>query len=57
MIEEAVEQAPQSSFSIGALLARTHMKTNQLTLLGVAAMVDFLMICGLLALVLIRILH
>jgi hypothetical protein len=57
VIEEAVEQAPQSSFSVGALLARTHMKTNQLTLLGVAAMVDLLMICGMLALVLIRIMR
>ncbi len=51
---EAVEQAPQSSFSVGALLARTHMKTSQLTFLGVAAMVDLLVICGLLAFVLMQ---
>jgi hypothetical protein len=54
VIEEAVEQAPQASFSISALLARTHMKTSQLTFLGVAAMVDLLVICGLLAFVLMR---
>jgi hypothetical protein len=54
VIEEAVEQAPQASFSISAVLARTHMKTSQLTFLGVAALVDFLVICGLLAFVLLR---
>ena len=54
VIEEAVEQPPQASFSISALLARTQMKTSQLTFLGVAAMVDLLVICGLLAFVLMR---
>jgi hypothetical protein len=57
VIEEAVEQAPQSSIAISALLARTHMKTSQLTFLGVAAMVDLLFICGLLAFVLLRLMR
>jgi hypothetical protein len=57
VIEEAVEQAPQASFSISAMLARTHMKTNQLTVLGVAALVDCLCISALLAFVLFRILR
>jgi hypothetical protein len=56
VIDEAVEQAPQASFSISAALARTHMNTRQLTLLGVAALVDSLCICALLAFVLFRIL-
>jgi len=57
VIEEAVEQESQGSFSIGALLARTHMKSSQLTFLGVAAMVDLLVICGLLAFVVLRMMH
>jgi hypothetical protein len=56
VIEEAVEQAPQPSFSLSALLARTHMKPNQLTLLGVFALLDFMVICALLAFVVFRIL-
>lgn len=54
VIEEAVEQAPQASFSLSALLARTHMNPRQLTLLGVFAMLDFLVICALAAFVLFR---
>jgi hypothetical protein len=57
VIEEAVEQAPQSTFSISAALARTHMKTNQLTFLGVAALVDCLCIFALLGIVIFRILR
>jgi hypothetical protein len=57
VIEEAVEQAPQASFSISALVARTRMKPRQITLLGVAALVDCLCIFALLAIVVFRILR
>jgi hypothetical protein len=56
VIEEAVEEAPQGSFSIGAALARTHMNTRQITLLGVATLLDCLVIFALLAIVIFRIL-
>jgi hypothetical protein len=45
VIEEAVEQAPSASFSIAELLARTRMKTWQITFLGVVALFDLLFIC------------
>jgi hypothetical protein len=57
VIEEAVEQAPQASFSVSALIARTHMKPRQITFLGVAALVDCVCIFALLAFVLFRILR
>jgi hypothetical protein len=57
VIEEAVEQAPQASFSIGALITRTHMNPRQITFLGVAALVDCLCIFALLGIVLFRILR
>jgi hypothetical protein len=45
VIEEAVELAPSASSSISSLIARTHMNANQLTLLGVMALLDLLVIC------------
>jgi hypothetical protein len=45
VIEEAVEQAPRFSGSISALLARTHMSTTQITVLGAFALLDLLVIC------------
>jgi hypothetical protein len=54
VIEEAVEQAPQASFSLSALLARTRMNPRQLTLLGVFALLDILVICALAAFVVFR---
>ena len=57
VIEEAVEQAPQASFSISGLLARTRMNPRQLTLLGVFALMDSVCICALLAFVVFRILR
>jgi hypothetical protein len=45
VIEEAVEQAPGISFSLSALLAKTHMSANQVTILGAFALLDLLVIC------------
>jgi hypothetical protein len=45
VIEEAVEQSPGISFSISALLAKTHMNPTQITVLGAFALLDMLMIC------------
>jgi len=45
VIEEAVEQAPRLGFSVSALLAKTHMSANQLTILGAFALLDLLVIC------------
>jgi len=52
VIEEAVEQAPGLTYPITSLLARTHMNSMQITILGVAVLLDFMAICGLLAFVL-----
>jgi hypothetical protein len=57
VIEEAVELAPSTSFSISTLLARTHMNANQITLLGVMALLDLLVICVGFAIVLMNILR
>lgn len=56
VIEEAVELAP-SAFSISALIARTHMTTNQITLLGAIALLDLLVICVGFGIVLLNILR
>ena len=57
VIEEAVEHAPSTSSSISSLLARTHMKSWQITLLGAVALLDLLVICLGLGLVVVNILH
>jgi hypothetical protein len=44
VIEEAVELAPGAS-PISAFLARTHMNASQITILGVFALMDLLVIC------------
>ena len=46
VIEEAVEQAPGFGYSISSLIAKTHMSTNQLTILGAFALLDLLVICA-----------
>jgi hypothetical protein len=56
VIEEAVELAP-GRFSISALIARTHMNTNQITLLGAIALLDLLVICVGFGIVLLNILR
>jgi hypothetical protein len=57
VIEEAVEQAPGFFYPITSWLARTHMSTNQITILGAFAMLDLLVICLGFAFVLLKVLH
>jgi hypothetical protein len=51
VIEEAVDDTPRPSISISSLLARTRMKTWQITFLGAMALLDMVFICIALAVV------
>jgi hypothetical protein len=51
VIEEAVDDTPRPSISISSLLARTRMKTWQITFLGAMALLDMVFICIALAIV------
>jgi hypothetical protein len=58
VIEEAVEvQAPTHTASVSALLARTHMQSWQIAVLGAFALLDFLVICAGLVFVVVNILQ
>jgi hypothetical protein len=51
VIEEAVDETPRPSVSISSLLARTHMKSWQIAVLGAFALLDLMLLCAGLAIV------